>query len=173
MNKKEVSKLVSHYGKPLGINDFYWDQESSTFISQKNSIVINFSGESNCRFLVGSHCAIRSGHNCMFSTLDNCRFYTGSDCLFDTNENCVFATDEKCIFVTGDSCTFDTESDCTFKTGKECVVVRRDIYEVIKPEKGKTIRLNDYKIKGYKEIDRVEICNKCTYPLLRKRDPNE
>jgi hypothetical protein len=33
------------------------------------------------------------------------------------------------------------------------VIVRRDMFEVIEPKKGQTIKLNDYKVKGYNVIN--------------------
>ena len=72
-----------------------------------------------------------------FANLDDCTFDTGFGCTFDT----------------GSACTFNTGSDCTFKTDSDCVVVRRDIYEVIELKEGQKIKLNSYKIKGYKIIE--------------------
>ena len=45
-----------------------------------------------------------------------------------------------CTFNTDSDCTFDTGSDCTFNTDSDCVIVRRDIFEVIQPEEGTTIK---------------------------------
>ena len=64
----------------------------------------------------------------------------------------VFKTGYNCIFKTNSYCVFNTISDCIFDTGSYCVVVRRDVYEVIKLKEGKKIRLNGYSIKGYKVL---------------------
>ena len=56
-------------------------------------------------------------------------------------------------FKTGSDCTFKTDSDCIFSTGSNCVVIRRDIFEVIKLEKDQKIKLNGYRILGYKVIE--------------------
>ena len=72
--------------------------------------------------------------------------------VFNTNSDCTFKTDSDCTFDTSYDCTFNTGYDCTFKTGFDCVVVRRDIFEVIKLKEGKKIKLNGYNIKGYKVL---------------------
>ena len=61
----------------------------------------------------------------------------------------------KTIAVEADSnVVFDcvTLKGFTFKTGSDCVVIRRGIFEIIEIPKGKTIKLNPYKEKGYKEV---------------------
>src|SRR6056297_816115 len=70
--------------------------------------------------------------------------------VFKTGYNCIFNTGFDCTFDTGSICTFDTDSNCTFKTGFDCVIVRRDIFEVIKlTSKQNNIQLCPNSIKGY------------------------
>ena len=48
-----------------------------------------------------------------------------------------------------DAITFITGLGCTFKTGSNCVVVRRDIFEVVKLPENETVQLCPHKISGY------------------------
>jgi len=80
-----------------------------------------------------------------FSSINNCTFKTSDNCTFKTGGNCTFSTDWDCVF--------DTGWDCTFDTGSDCVLVRRDIFETYVLPTNKSIKLNAYKIKGYKEIN--------------------
>jgi len=161
MTKKEVQKRVLKKGKPLDLDKFEWDEKTKTFSTKECSLVIDFSGEfyctfktgSNCMFKTGSNCTFKTGSNCTFKTWSNCTFKTWSNCTFDTGSNCTFDTWSNCTFKTGSNCTFKTGYDCTFDTGVFCVVVRRDVYEVIELEEGVKIKLNSYKMKGYKKAE--------------------
>ena len=108
MTKKEVQQRVLQNGKPLSLDKFEWDEKTKTFSSNENDLVLDFAG------------------------IGNCTFKTGWYCTFDTGDGCTFKTGSECTFKTGDGCTFDTGDSCTFKTGSDCVVVRRDVYEIIK-----------------------------------------
>jgi len=116
-----------------------------------------FKTGSDCTFDTSSDCTFKTGWGCTFKTAWGCTFDTGSDCTFDTGSDCTFDTGSDCTFDTSSGCTFDTSSDCTFKTGWDCtfktgsgcVVVRRDILDVLKLEKGIKYQLPPYNIKGY------------------------
>ena len=166
MNKKEIQQRVLQNGKPLSLDNFEWDENTKTFSSNENNLVLDFVGIDNCTFDTGSDCTFDTGSDCTFDTGYDCTFDTGSDCTFDTGDDCTFKTGLNCTFDTGSDCTFDTGSDCTFKTGygctfdtgKGCVVVRRDVYEVIELEKDKKIKLNSSGIKGFTYVnDETEI----------------
>jgi hypothetical protein len=119
---------VTQNGKELDKKFYNWNEESRTFSTNKNDLVLDF------------------------SLLNGITFDTGAYCIFKTGSNSTFDTGSSCIFKTCSSCTFDTGSNCTFTTGKECVVIRRDIFEVIKLEENKPIKLNSYKIEGFEYI---------------------
>jgi hypothetical protein len=128
MNKQEVQKRVLQNGTPLDLDKFSWDEKTKTFSTNENNLVLDFSG------------------------IDGVTFKTGSCCIFKTGSDCIFKTGSDCIFKTGSDCTFKTGFSCTFTTGSECVIVRRDIFEVIQPEKNQKIKLNGYTVKGYQDI---------------------
>ena len=142
---------VTKNGVPLDSNLYTWDEETKTFSSNENNLVLDFTGMDYITFKTGSDCTFRTGSYCTFDTLSHCTFTTRSDCNFDTGHDCTFDTGSRCTFDTlsyctfttgsdcnfdtGHDCTFDTEYNCTFTTGSNCVVIRRDIFEVIKLEK--------------------------------------
>jgi hypothetical protein len=138
MTKKEVQQRVLKSGKPLDLCDFEWDEQTNTFSSRKNDLVLDFSGVSDCTFKTGSYCTFATGWGCTFKTGSYCTFDTGSDCTFKTGFNC----------------TFKTGFNCTFDTGEKCVVVRRDVYEVIELKEGEKIKLNGYKEKGFTILEK-------------------
>jgi len=179
MNKKEVSKRVLKYGKPLPIDKFTWDEDTNTFSSIEDNLVLDFNEINSCTFNVGAYCTFNTGDDCTFNTGEDCTFKTWSNCTFNTGPYCtfktgargIFKTGNDCTFKTGDyctfntlsDCTFDTWSDCTFKTGEGCVVVRRDVYEVIELKKGEKIKLNGYEVKGFTVINDSKRCEKCNH----------
>jgi hypothetical protein len=135
---------ITKYGKPLDPSLYTWDEESKTFSTNENSLVLDFSNIDGVTFKTGSYCTFTTGYRCTFKTGSNCSFKTGSlctfntgsyctfttdsfctfttgyDCTFTTDSFCTFTTDSFCTFTTGSDCTFDTGSDCTFKTGSNC-----------------------------------------------------
>ena len=133
LNKKEIQKRVLQNGKPLSLKKFSWDGKTKTFSSEEDNLVIDFFNIDDCTF--------KTGYDCTFDT--------GSDCTFNTSYGCTFKTGYGCTFNTGSGCTFNTGYGCTFKTGSDCVVVRRDIFEVIKLEEDIKYQLAPSGIKGF------------------------
>ena len=109
----------------------------------------NFYTGDNSTFKTGDNSTFDTGYYCTFKTGDNSTFKTGSCCNFYTGHGCTFKTGHGCTFKTGYYCTFETGSCCNFYTGNNSVVIRRDIYQVIELERGKTTQLYPYEIKGY------------------------
>ena len=120
MNKKEVSKRVLQYGKPIELQKFDWDEKTSTFLSIENYLLFDFSGIDYCTFKTGSDCTFKTGCECTFNTKCDCTFDTGSGCSFNTGLCCTFKTGSDCTFNTGSYCTFKTGHDCTFNTVYVC-----------------------------------------------------
>ena len=160
---------ITQNGTPLDKKLYTLDEETKTFSSSENNLVLDFGREFGCTFKTGSRCTFKTGSRCTFDTGYGCTFKTGSRCTFDTGFRCTFKTgyactfntDSDCTFKTGYACTFDTGYDCTFKTGSsctfktgsDCVVVRRDVYEVIELKENVKIKLNEYSIKGYTKVE--------------------
>ena len=120
---------ITKNGKPLDKKLYTFDEETKTFSSNENNLVLDF------------------------SDIEGCTFDTGFGCTFKTGFDCTFKTSYDCTFDTGSGCTFKTSSGCTFDTGSDCVVVRRDIYEVIELKENQKIKLNGYVIKGFTILD--------------------
>ena len=159
---------VTQYGKPLSKDKYTWNEETKTFTSEEYNLVLDFyridgvtfNTNADCTFNTGSYCTFNTSSYCNFNTGSYCNFDTGPCCTFKTGFRCTFKTDfrctfktgSRCTFKTGSRCTFDTDYNCTFKTDPECVIVRRDVFEVIQVPKNTTIKLNDYRVKGYEII---------------------
>ncbi len=158
-----MSLSVTQFGKPLPKEKYTWDKKTKTFSTKEEHLIIDFNGNN------GIFC---TGNFCIFYTGSNCIFRTGSDCNFKTKSGCIFRTGSDCNFKTGRSCTFTTGHGCTFTTGADCVIIRRDVFEVIRIPKKTTIKLKYYKIKGFTKtivVDgkTIEITNK-GFEILKK-----
>ena len=195
-----MSLSVTQFGKPLSKEKYTWDEENKIFSSKEEHLLVQcyvkhttFNTGSNCTFVTGCDCTFRTGHDCIFNTGENCIFKTehscdfkteGScifktrhSCTFSTSDNCTFITDNDCIFDTGNGCTFNTSNGCTFTTGYNCVIIRQDIFEIIKIPKNTTIMLNKCGIQGFTKIKSnktiivdgktIEITNK-GFEILKK-----
>jgi len=132
---------VTQLGEELSTKKYNWDEETRTFSTTENNLVLNFSGIDRLTF--------KTGYNCTFNTGSDCTFNTGSSCTFKTGYGCTFNTEYGCTFNTGSGCTFKTGYGCTFTCKKKCVCVRRDIFEIIEVPIGQKIKLNDGKIPGF------------------------
>ncbi len=139
----------------------------------------------NCIFDVGNNrtfdidndCISKTGNGCTFTTGNNCTFATGSDCIFKTGNSCIFTTNINCTFDTGRDCVFNVYQNCTFTTGTDCIIVRKDIFEVIKIPEKIAIKLNRFQTRGFTEIKpnktivvdgkTIEITNK-GFEILKK-----
>jgi hypothetical protein len=144
MNKKEVQQRVLQNGKPLSLDKFTWCEDTNTFSSDEDGLVLDFKGIDGITFKTGSYCTFITGCYCVFNTGPSCTFITGCYCTFDTGY--------KCNFKTGPECTFNISGWCSFECKEECVCVRRDVYEVIEIPENKKIRLNDGDVKGWKYL---------------------
>ncbi|MHA1402088.1 MAG: hypothetical protein ACTSQE_17195 [Candidatus Heimdallarchaeaceae archaeon] len=127
---------VTQNGLPLSKTKYTWNEDTRTFSSLEDDLVLDFNGIDGCVFNTGSYCT----------------FTTGSYCTFTTGYNCTFTTYSNCSFTTSYNCTFDTSYYCTFTTGSDCVVIRRDVFEVINLVEKQTIKLNNYLVKGFKVV---------------------
>ena len=167
---------VTQNGKKLSEDLYNWDEETRTFSTNEEDLVLDFNEYDDVTFDTGPHCTFKTGSNCVFNTIScctfktgpgctfktgshctfktgpGCTFDTGSSCIFDTGPGCTFDTGSSCIFDTGPGCTFDTGSRCTFDTGSSSVIIRRDEFEVITLEEGGHIKLNEFRVKGYTHI---------------------
>jgi hypothetical protein len=120
MTKKMTKFSVTRNGKDLDPSLYNWDENTGTFSSDVNGLVLDFTGVYRVTFNTGSDCTFNTGPDCTFNTDSECTFNTGSFCTFKTGYDCTFNTGSCCTFYTSACCTFKTDSDCTFYTGPEC-----------------------------------------------------
>ena len=126
---------VTQNGKPF--TNYNFDEDTLTFSTTEDNLVIDFGNESHITFITG----------------DDCTFKTGASCTFNTGDNCTFKTGHYCTFNTGDFCTFNTDFDCTFTTGYNCVGIRYDVRGIIEIPENKTIKYNDYEVPGFTYVE--------------------
>jgi uncharacterized cupin superfamily protein len=159
---------VTKDGKVLDPSFYNWDENTKTFSSDVDGLVLDFTGVDGVTFNTGHYCVFLTSSECTFNTISFCTFLTGADCtfnvgpscIFNTGFSCTFKTGSSCTFKTGYSCTFKTGSSCTFKTGSSCIfevgencsLIRYDVKGVTEIPTGKKIQLNDYGISGYAVI---------------------
>jgi len=157
---------VTKNGKPLDEKFYTWDENSRTLSTTQNDLVLDFSKTgpectfdtgSNCTFKTGYDCTFKTGSYCTFNTRSDCTFDTCDDCTFDTGSGCTFDTCSSCTFKTGPGCTFNVSYSCTFDISYSCVIVRRDVFEVIQPEKGKIIKINERNKLGFSFLSDIKI----------------
>ena len=141
LTKREVQKRVLKDGKPLDLNLFEWNEETRTFDSPIDGLVLDFKGIDNVEFICWVECSFETGNNCIFNTKSKCTFKTGDSCSFYTWSNCTFNTEN--------NCSFNTWADCKFKAGNNCTVNRRDTNETIHLKPSIEIILCPYKKEGY------------------------
>jgi hypothetical protein len=123
-----VDFSVTKNGKELDKRLYTWDEDSKTFSTFEDVLVLDFRGVNGCTFKTGHgctfktgyDCTFKTGHDCVFKTGHDCTFKTGHDCTFKTGYNCTFKTGYNCTFKTGFGCTFNTGFGCTFNTGHDC-----------------------------------------------------
>ena len=80
---------VTKDGKELSPDLYTWDEETKTFSTNEDKLVLDFSGWDGVTFKTGSFCTFKTGAYCTFDTWHDCIFKTESDCTFDTGPKCV------------------------------------------------------------------------------------
>ena len=143
---------VTQFGRELSKNKYTWNEETRTFSTNENNLVLDFFGIEEVNFNTGHDCTFITSHNCTFKTGSGCTFDTGHNCTFDTGSSCFFDTSHNCTFKTGSYCNFKTGHDCTFNSVHNCVIIRRNVFEIIQVPENNTNELNQYQIKGFEII---------------------
>ena len=78
---------VTKDGKPF--HDYTWDEETKTFSSSEDDLVLDFSNIHGVTFTTGDGCTFKTGDDCTFTTGSGCTFKTGPGCTFKTGKRCV------------------------------------------------------------------------------------
>ena len=174
MNKKEVQKRVLQNGEPLALSRFSWDEETRTFPSKENNLVIDFKGINYCSVKTGSNSTVKTGLHSTVITGWGSTVTTGWESTVITGLDSTVTTGSYSIVKTGSDSTVRTGWDSTVKTGwdstitagaestvttgsrstvickgENIVIVNRNVFEVIKPKEGQTIQICPYKIPGH------------------------
>lgn len=133
LTKEQVQQRVLKDGKPLALDLFTWDEETSTFSSKEERLILDFSGINNCVFNVWDDCIIKTGNNCILNTECNC--------ILDSQDNCTLTVEDCCTIRTGNNCILNTGYNCVADTGGSCKLTMQGGYilhmgtncEVIRP----------------------------------------
>jgi hypothetical protein len=144
---------VTKNGKALDPSLYNWDENTKTFSSKEEGLVLNFADVEGVTFNTSSYCTFYTSSSCTFNTGNSCAFDTGSYCTFNTGSYCTFDTGSYCAFDTGSSCAFKTNFNCTFEVGENCSLIRYDVKGVTAIPVNKKIKLNDHGIAGYTIIE--------------------
>ena len=117
---------ITKNGKPLDRSLYSIDEDTKTFSTEENGLVLDFNGLGGWTFKTYSNCTFNTNSYCTFNTYSDCTFNTGCNCNFKTGSHCNFKTGFACTFKTGSVCTFNTGYGCTFKTGSDCNLIAYD-----------------------------------------------
>ena len=80
---------VTQFGKKLSKDKYTWNEDTRTFSTVEDNLVLDFIEYNDCTFKTGWNCTFKTGFDCTFDTGDSCTFKTGSGCTFDTGDDCV------------------------------------------------------------------------------------
>ena len=72
---------ITKNGKPLDKKLYTFDEETKTFSSNENNLVLDFSDIEGCTFDTGFGCTFKTGFGCTFKTGFDCTFKTSYDCV--------------------------------------------------------------------------------------------
>ena len=158
MTKKEVQKRVLQNGKPLKKNKFTWCEKTSTFSSDENDLVINFSDVSFATQIAG-HRAIQTAKSCAnqiayigaIQTAGNYANQTAwnyANQKAEDNANQKAGPESKQTAGANSTCisAYLTKVNAT---GNNVVARRIDIFECVILNKGGSLQWCPYGIKGY------------------------
>ena len=76
-----MSYSVTKNGIPLDPSLYTFNEETRTFSSKEDDLVLDFSLISGCTFKTGSGCTFNTNSYCTFKTSYDCTFKTGSGCV--------------------------------------------------------------------------------------------
>ena len=131
--KKDIQKRVSQNGKPLPLRNFSWDENTSTFASNEDNLVIDFSdidystvntGDystvttgDDSTVTTGRYSTVTTGHHSTVTTGGSSTVTTGGFSTVTTEGRSTVNTGDCSTVTTGDFSTVNTGDDSTVTTG--------------------------------------------------------
>jgi hypothetical protein len=137
MNKKEVQSRVLRNGKPLALSKFTWCEKTSTFSSDEDCLVIDFSylkvtvttGSNSTvktgwdgTVTTGSYSTVTTSGHSTVTTGSNSTITTGSNGTVTTGSHSTVTTSGRGTVTTGWASTITTGSNSTVTTGWDSAV---------------------------------------------------
>ena len=77
----DIDFSVTKNGKELDKSLYTWDENSKTFSTCENGLVLDFISVNGCTFKTGFGCTFKTDDCCTFDVDDGCTFKTGEECV--------------------------------------------------------------------------------------------
>lgn len=156
MKKEEVQMLVLKDGRPLGLSQFNWDEQTQIFSSEESDLVINFKFMKHGHIIAEDRCTIFSGSNVNVDC--------GFDCAVDVGDGCIVSylmggktrAGNGCIIVSGGSFDISAQKRCSVVVkgtgvivlGDDGVIIDRNLFRVTQPNPGQIVHINQTFLEG-------------------------
>ena len=159
--KKDIQQRVLQHGKPLPLSKFSWDENTNTFISNEDNLVIDFRNIDYSTVMTGNYSTVNTGDDSTVTTGDSSTVTTKYRSTVTTGDHstvtagvCSTVTTEVCSTVTtGCHSTVTTGSFSTVTAGdKSTVRARREccFHYVNGYRSGMVILMNNDTIKTFR-----------------------
>ena len=130
MDKREVQKRVLRNGRPISIDSFEWVEETSTFSSSLNNLVIDFSNINSVTIKAGHGATITAGygatitawHGATIKAGDNATITAWDNASITAGANAKIATWDKATITAGDGATITAGHGATITAGYEATI---------------------------------------------------
>ena len=123
--KEDIQKRVLQSGNPLPLSEFSWDANTSTFASNENGLVVDFSDIDYSTVNTGASSTVTTGYRSTVTTGGHSTVTTGGyatvttgySSIVKTGNDSTVTTGNHSTVTTGDRSTVTTEGYATVTTG--------------------------------------------------------
>ena len=141
--KEDIQKRVLQSGNPLPLSEFSWDENTNTFISNEDNLVIDFWDVDFSTVTTGHHSTVKTGHYSTVTTGAHSTVNTGDYATVTTGGYATVTTGNSSTVTTGYRSTVTTEGYATVTTGGYSTVKTGD-YSTVKTRYKSTVTTDDY-----------------------------
>ena len=149
MNKKQVQNRVLKNGVPIPLDDFTWDEATSTF----SPVGAEFMDSVDWLIMdIPSCCRIDCGRGCRIDCGGSCIVDCESSCVINCGYNCTLYCLATCTISCGYGCTINCLDACKITSGESCVILDRhdsSKLNIIQPAAGDLIEICPYGVPGH------------------------
>ena len=111
---RETIFTVRKNNKPLDISLYNWDEETGTFSTKENDLVIDFGNADNITFKIGFRTTIYCGSGCYINSGSFCKCYVGHGCYLNIGSGCYINS--------GDFCNINSLVGCNITSGRNSTI---------------------------------------------------